>query len=312
MTFEFRPTTKEERKYCFPQGTNLLNATGSICRISGTFGAGNLHREVYCAERFSPSFREELNLLVSELTAQDMVPPRILCNYGTMQKYCETHRDTFARSSDAWKGYTYSAWSADYAYMILLVQHGSEPPKYHIFCYQRSKFVYHLHQARNGIQFVDLLGNPTFHLDDGDELMIEHRGHAYIPSVSVVRLVSKTSFDCGGILYTPEDLADELDTNYTCAVPMRASLPESCFFYDERSGKLMEIRKGALFMTVSRVNSDINKNWNREHADFYNSNAGLTAAQVNAMYHGVQYGWDQPEADPANYDAEGLFQEQNQ
>lgn len=81
MTFEMRPVKPEERKYCFPQGQNLIAATGAICQIFGYIGEELVHRHVYNDDRFTESFQRELNELLETLMSPNSPCPAF-CRTG--------------------------------------------------------------------------------------------------------------------------------------------------------------------------------------------------------------------------------------
>jgi len=81
-------------------------------------------------------------------------------------------------------------------------------------------------------------------------------------------------------------------------------LPEICYSTLPYSGKLVILKRGirAFSMCYDQSSSAAK---NRRAAIAENKRLGISKAQVAAMIYGARFGFDNPEADPKNYDKRG-------
>lgn len=102
-----------------------------------------------------------------------------------------------------------------------------------------------------------------------------------------------------------KDKSKELYQNHGChgIIPLRQSLPESCFSTLEATGELIVITKGEKGYSPTDVFPQNTSP--KEGAAALNAANGVTKAQEAAMVAGSMFGWEMPAANPKNYDALG-------
>ena len=88
-------------------------------------------------------------------------------------------------------------------------------------------------------------------------------------------------------------------------IPIRKSLPDTCFSFLESTGEVIVIRKGERGYTPTGQYAETVTP--REGVDALNHANGVTKAQEAAMVAGSMFGWDKPAADPSNYDENGIL-----
>lgn len=307
---KLRPAKQEELKYCFPQPLRLIGPSGALFRVCGNLGDHCYHWEHYQTHSYSPAY-SEVNALLRDAFLLPEGCTSVLGNLDAMRKYCEVHLECFYQK-ESQHGFCYTGWSEEYAYMMLLNPNKTSGNcQFSIICYIRACLERHIEDASNGIEFFDLSGNTVFRIADGDDICIKNLSGAFLPAVLNCRYTYKGEVDVGGRLYPLAEFAHVLDDDTIQVMPMRASLPDKCFGFDEKSGQLVEIRKGKSTMTTSILNEPEAPERNRKVAESYNHSLGITKAQAAAMLYGCIHGWELDGADPANYGADGNYLKTN-
>ena len=106
---------------------------------------------------------------------------------------------------------------------------------------------------------------------------------------------------------TPSEYVKKLDREALegChgIIPLRKSLPESCFSTLGTTGELIVITKGENGYSPTDVFPQNTSP--KEGAAALNAANGVTKAQEAAMVAGSMFGWETPAANPKNYDALG-------
>lgn len=90
------------------------------------------------------------------------------------------------------------------------------------------------------------------------------------------------------------------------ALAKEKGLPETCYGVLPFSGEQIKIRFGD-YAYESFPQYGANRKKNEKEVANLNKPFKLSKAQVSAMAQGVIYGWDNPIADPANYDKDGYY-----
>lgn len=313
MTFELRPPTPEERKYCFLQRLNLRGPTGAICKLSSNIDDTAYAQDVFGmyshASHFSlPEFQAQLAELLSYLK-HGVESCCVLRDIRALSHYCESHPDSFARNYDGAHGFCYSAWTDAYAFMMLLNQESAGHNQVQIQCYRADILKKHIASSREGILFIDMNENVLFHIHDDDSIRLLHNPSRGIPDrILNCRVLSGDPslgiplFDIGGMEFTAKSFAELIAEQDLSIWPVRSSLPEVCFWYDSYTRKVMQIRKAEPLMQISAIQyPEETAQKVEETVAGFNASLGLTDAQIRALVHGGRFDWSATEADPDFY-----------
>lgn len=124
------------------------------------------------------------------------------------------------------------------------------------------------------------------------------------PLDQVCRYVDDYHFEVGRNLYHICEFAERMRDNGIAVIPLRSSLPDKCFSYLESTGEMIIITKGEKgYIPTGASGENMTP---REAVDAANKTIGVTKAQEAAMVAGFMFGWQVPNADPKNYDEQGL------
>ena len=97
-----------------------------------------------------------------------------------------------------------------------------------------------------------------------------------------------------------------MEQNGNNVIPLRSSLPETCYGTLADTGDVIIIKKAETGYYKTDIEGG-GKDQNRQLAQEYNRKLGVSKAQAEAMSAGSLFGWDVPGADPKNYDMDGNF-----
>lgn len=174
------------------------------------------------------------------------------------------------------------------------------------YCYRKDWFDRHLNNAEKGIRFIDPNYKELFRIEDGDR--IRYFTNSGEPRHLICRYIDDYHFeatsDRGKNLYHICEFAEQYQ-NQGChgIIPLRQSLPESCFSTLGATGELIVITKGEKGYSPTDVYPQNTSP--KEGAAALNAANGVTKAQEAAMVAGSMFGWETPAANPKNYDALG-------
>ncbi len=196
----------------------------------------------------------------------------------------------------------------NYAYLMRLNPNKGEYSLY-CYCYQREWLDRHMQQARHGIRFVTPMYDEVFRIRDGDQIRITNsRGESVDRKV---RYIDDYHIEVGssfGSVYHICEFAEKMERDGNKVIPLRASLPETCFVYVPTEDAIGIVKKGeegwyktdiALMPTAAE---------NKKMVAEMNATKGVSKAQAAAMSAGSMFGWDTKAADPAGYDENGMPQ----
>ena len=175
-----------------------------------------------------------------------------------------------------------------------------------VYCYRKDWFDRHLNNAEKGIRFIDPNYKELFRIEDGDK--IRYFTNSGEPRHLICRYIDDYHFeatsDRGKNLYHICEFAEQYQ-NQGChgIIPLRQSLPESCFSTLGTTGELIVITKGEKGYSPTDVFPQDTSP--KEGAAALNAANGVTKAQEAAMVAGSMFGWETPAANPKNYDALG-------
>ena len=228
----------------------------------------------------------------------------ILRDRAVLTSYCYQNPDSKKPGSYG-RELTLRADTDKHAYMLRLNPQKGEYNLY-CYCYRRDRFDRHLKNAEKGIRFIDPNDKELFRIEDGDKVRYSTRSGE--TRQMTCRYIDDYHFEAnsyrGNNLYHICEFA-ELYQNHGChgIIPLRQSLPESCFSTLETTGELIVITKGEKGYSPTDVYPQNTSP--KEGAAALNAANGVTKAQEAAMVAGSMFGWDTPAANPKNYDALG-------
>lgn len=309
------PAGSIERNYLTPQPQLLVEQTGYIGQLIGTIGPKYDDFEGQWTGHWpwpvKKSFLEDFRTVIGYLRSEG----NPLYSKAAAAAYCFQYQAAYCRSSPI-EEYGFRVDTDSYSYLVQLMYPLTQKipvNNFQVNVYFKDRLCIHLRDAREGIPFLDpVTGKEIFRVQDGDHIQLESffEGGKTTMLVRYCSTLVSTSLEhhayVGGMVKSYKEFAECFHTNGNQVIPIRKSLPKRCFAYREVDGTLMEITRGERIMQLSPLSTG-RKSENQKLADAYNANLGVTKAQVAAMVQGCSYGWEHPEADPANYDSEGNY-----
>lgn len=302
MEMTIRPMTKPEMMYCYAQSQQISMQTGLIGYLradmdsngKGFFSSFNDFR----ADLKTPEFKTEFDEVINGLRFDD--------NFGGMLKdrsslaaYCRAYPQSCITEDR--REFGFRADTADYAYMLRLNPNKGEYNLY-CYCYQRKWLDRHLRHAEKGIRFIDPNYKELFRIADGDYVRITTQDGEKLDRRC--RYIDEYHVEVGSNLYHICEFAGRMEQNRNKVIPLRKSLPESCYSCLLDTGAIVILKRGE----TGYYKTDIpctSKEEAREIVNEYNARMGITKAQAEAMSAGSMFGFDVPAADPKNYDENG-------
>lgn len=302
MQLEIKPMQPEERLYAYGQSQQIRGQTGSIGHLRGDFGKSGRefyttwedHVKSYRGEDFGDEFDKIINALRFEDVGGGLFEGR-----NSMRLYCKGHPES-AFAGNYCEEYGFRIDKGEHSFLIRC-NPMQDDYNFYVFCYVKEHLDAHMEKARNGIRFITPSYKELFRIPDGDKIqIIQPDGDK---QVRVCRYIDETHVEIGSnSLYHIRQFAELMESNGNTVIPLRSSLPESCYSTLPATGELVIIRKGQRGYSPCFDFSTANEKENREFADDRNINMGVTKAQEAAMLAGSMFGWHTPAADPKNYD----------
>lgn len=228
----------------------------------------------------------------------------ILRDRAVLTSYCYRHPDS-KKPGFYGRELTLRADTQKHAYILRLNPKKGDYNLY-CYCYRKDWFDRHLNNAEKGIRFIDPNYKELFRIEDGDK--IRYFTNSGEPRHLICRYIDDYHFeatsDRGKNLYHICEFAEQYQ-NQGChgIIPLRQSLPESCFSTLGATGELIVITKGEKGYSPTDVYPQNTSP--KEGAAALNAANGVTKAQEAAMVAGSMFGWETPAANPKNYDALG-------
>ena len=303
IEYEKRAMIEAEDKYTFRQSTQISMQTGLIGHLradmdtdgNGFFSSWFDFREELKTDEFKAEFDEVINSLREE--------GDILHNRRALAKYCYCTPQSRMQEEPGYYGVRVD--TEKYAYLLRLNPDRGEYNLY-CYCYRKDWFDRHLNNAEKGIRFIDPNYKELFRIEDGDR--IRYFTNSGKPRHLICRYIDDYHFeatsDRGKNLYHICEFTEQYQ-NQGChgIIPLRKSLPESCFSTLGATGELIVITKGEKGYSPTDVYPQNTSP--KEGAAALNAANGVTKAQEAAMVAGSMFGWETPAANPKNYDALG-------
>ncbi len=177
------------------------------------------------------------------------------------------------------------------------------------YCYRRDWLEQHMENARHGIRFITPEYEELFRLNDGDQVRITNPTGEQMDRI--VRYVDDYHFELGGVLGSTLfhicEFAEHMDFSGSQIIPLRSSLPETCFVYVESTDEIGIVHRGEMGYIPTTIKPEIGIT-KRKSVEYLNSVQSISKAQAAAMSAGSIFGWDTKAADPASYNERGELQ----
>lgn len=298
--YEKRAMIEAEDKYTFQQSTQLSSQTGLIGYLradmgtdgNGFFSSWNDWNQELKTDAFKQEFDDMINFLREE--------GDILHSREALAKYCDSNPQS--KMNNQRSAYGVRIDTEQYTYLLRLYPYQGDYNLY-CYCYVRDWLDRHMEQARRGIRFITPDYEEHFRLPDGDMVrIIDEDGYT---SDRVARYIDDYHVEIGSDLYHICEFAERMEQAGKQVIPLRSSLPESCYVYLPTEHCIGIVKKGEEGYYRTDFGVLPSREQNEELVDELNTEGKVSKAQAAAMKAGSMFGWHTKAADPANYNADG-------
>lgn len=242
MEMTVRPMTKPEMRYCYSQSQQISMQTGLIGYLRadmdsnglGFFSSFNTFRSDLKTEQFKAEFDDVINGL-----RFDEKFSGILKNRNALASFCWEYPQSCITMDH--REYGFRADTAEYAYMLRLNPNRGEYNLY-CYCYQKKWLDRHLQQAEKGIRFIDPHYKEIFRIPDGDKIQITTSTDEKLERIC--RYIDETHVEVGDSLYHICEFAERMEQAGNRVVPLRSSLPETCYSSLSDTGAIVILKRG--------------------------------------------------------------------
>ena len=305
MDMEFQPMIPAERNYSYTQSQQLIMQTGCVGHLrgdmdtdgNGFFTSWDDHRSDLKTDEFKQEFDAVINMLrVDERFGG------VLKNRSSLAGYCYGHPESGFEGNYS-KEFGFRADTEQYSYMLRLNPNKGGYNLY-CYCYKRDWLDKHIKNAEKGIRFITPNYEEKFRIPDGDKIRIQLSDGKTLDQTC--RYIDEYHLEVGRNLYHICEFAERMEQNGNNVIPLRSSLPETCYGTLADTGDVIIIKKAETGYYKTDIEGG-GKDQNRQLAQEYNRKLGVSKAQAEAMSAGSLFGWDVPGADPKNYDMDGNF-----
>lgn len=199
MNMTLRPLTREEQMYAYAQSQQLAMQTGMIGYLRGDFGHG---KEFYTTwfdqitSRKTDVFKAELDEVINALRF-DSTYGGMLKSRASMGGYCASQEGS-AFEGNYCTEYGIRVDTARYAYLFRCNPNEGDY-NFYCWCYESPLLDRHIHNARQGIRFIDAQYQEKFRIPDGDRIRMESPDGK--SRDRVCRYIDETHVEIGSSLY---------------------------------------------------------------------------------------------------------------
>ena len=303
MDMEFRPMIPAERNYSYTQSQQLIMQTGCVGHLrgdmdtdgNGFFTSWDDHRSDLKTDEFKQEFDAVINMLRFDERFGGVLKSR-----SSLAGYCYGHPESGFDGNYS-KEFGFRADTDQYSYMLRLNPNRGEYNLY-CYCYKRDWLDKHINNAEKGIRFITPNYEEKFRIPDGDNIRIQLSDGKMLDQTC--RYIDEYHLEVGRNLYHICEFAERMEQNGNTVIPLRSSLPETCYGTLGSTGDIIIIKKAETGYYKTDIEGG-SKDQNRQVADEYNRKLGVSKAQAEAMSAGSLFGWDVSGADPKSYDMDG-------
>lgn len=249
---------------------------------------------------------EITNLSPTDLRQNTASCGAILANRDTLRDFCYRTPSASYGNEREW-GIRVN--TPNYAYLMRLNPNKGEYNLY-CYCYKREWLDRHLQRARQGIRFITPRYEEKFRIQDGEQIRVTTFDGETLDRT--VRFIDETHIEVGAsfsnTVYHICEFAERMEQNGNKVIPLRSSLPESCFVYLPTEHAIGLVKKGEDGWYRTDIPCEPTLEENKALVEKLNADKRVSKAQVAAMSAGSMFGWDTKAADPANYNEDGVLQ----
>lgn len=305
VDYQRRAMIEEEDLYSFRQSSQIAGQCGFIGYLRGDFGpSGDCFYSSWFdgdrADLKTPEFKQEFDEIINDLREEG----DILYDRKSLEEYFNSTPQARMKELAFDKSSVCCGIRVDtekYAYLFRLNPFSGDY-NVSVHCYVKDWLDKHIQNARKGIRFINPAYKVKFRLKDGDKVRFVYSDGD--TEDRVARYIDEYHVEIGNVIYHICELAEKLERAKAKLIPLRSTLPESCYTYvisDNCIGIIKKGESGYYKTDISFFGADNAQ----EIIDEYNDRLGVTPAQAKAMQAGSMFGWDTLAADPAQYDTDG-------
>lgn len=306
MVFSLTPMKKEEQKYSFSQSSQISGQTGLIGYLRAdldTDGNGFFSTWTdYRNDLKTPAFKEEFDQIIASLRFDNKYMGLLKNRTSLMANCYSVPNSSFSPGSNY---YGFRVNSDNYAYLLRLNPNKGEYNLY-CYCYKKDWLDNHIQKAEKGIRFINSHYKELFRIADGDMIRIQSSDMTGYDEEC--RYIDDYHLEVDNNLFHICEFAEKMERNGKTVIPLRSSLPDISYVYDEGNNTIGIVEKGIHgCYIIQSENSEEPVETIKQRITNLNRELGVTPAQEKAMQAGSIYGWDKPVADPKNYTEDGKF-----
>ena len=305
MDMTMRPLRTEEWKYTYAQSQQIMMQTGAIGHLRGDFDSNGTGFFTTwfdeMASRKTDEFKREFDEVINALRF-DKRYGGLLASRSAMEK-CGSSQPASAFEGNYTTEYGFRISTDNFVYLLRCIPLKRDY-NFYCWCFSAKFFDRHLRQAERGIRFIDPFYKELFRVADGDKIRVIQSDGTHddytCRYIDEYHLEVNSGFDK---IYHICEFAEMMERNGSTVIPLRSSLPLTCFSVLPSTGEMIVLIRGETGYKPAGM--AVQGKSCREGVDLANDAAGVTRAQEAAMFAGAMYGWTTPSADPENYDENG-------
>lgn len=217
LELNIRALTEAERKYAYPQSTQIAGQTGCIGHLRGDFGFSgkefNTAWRVKTVRLETCEFKAELQKVIKTLHEDK----GILHNCHDMAAFVAAHPDTaFPGSNFGCYGVRVDA--SKYAFLLRCNRTKDDYDYFYCYCYVKDWLDGHIRKAEQGIRFIDPHYNEKFRIPDGGKIIIHYAWGE--KAEKTCRFIDEYHTEIGGSLYHICEFGELLEKNGHSVEPL--------------------------------------------------------------------------------------------
>ncbi len=303
MNLTLQVLPEKHRLYTYAQSQQIYGQTGCIGHLRGDMdsnGTGFFTSwDNHCSNLKTDAFKAEFDTVINMLRFDERYGG-VLKNRSSMAGYCYGKPES-GFDGNYCREYAFRADTDNYSYLMRLNPNKGDY-NFYIYAYQREWLDRHLKNAEKGIRFIKPDYTTLFRIEDFDKVRITFYNGDSVDYTC--RYIDEYHVEVGSNLYHICQFAEIMQRNGNKVIPLRASLPETCYSTLANTGEIVIIKRGESgYYPTDIPAKDLTEA--KEIVDEMNEKGGVSKAQAEAMKVGSMFGWAAPAADPASYDKNG-------